>query len=85
MTTGHGSTINAEAAERAWSNKDTSEIQKQAIMKAVLESLVTWIDTANGPDVVKLKDNLSHIGKVDQLYFDAVFAKFPSYKPTPPT
>jgi len=79
---GHSTAKSATAAEKAWSSKDCSELQRREIMKATLTALTTWIDTANATDTIKLKDNICHIGKVDLLWQDAVFTTFPSAKPS---
>jgi len=73
-TTGHGNTINAAAAETKWTQ--STDETKKAVMKAVLEALVTWISTPNADakDVEKLKNNLYHQNKVDLVWIEKVNA-----------
>jgi hypothetical protein len=76
----------ATAAETAWSSKTSTEVNKKAIMKGVLQDLVIWIDGEEcvADDVVKLKQNLYHMSKVDQVWIDRVTKEFTKPTPAPP-
>jgi hypothetical protein len=73
---GHTNAKSAAAAETAWSSKTSTEVNKRSIMKGVLQDLVIWIDTCVADDVVKLKQNLYHMDKVDQVWITRVNAEF---------
>ena len=77
---GHSDAKSATAAEKAWASKTSTEVNKKAIMKGVLEDLVVWIDSADcvADDVVKLKQNLYHMSKVDQVWINRVNKEFPA-------